>query len=315
VWFQPSLEKDIMHAALIIFTTIIVFLAVVYISVCCVVAHIMTRAKRTSPYRNTAWGKHEINRITFSPRASGSGSNRDNFLKLAGWFIPVESPQGAILLVHGKDCCRGEELNTNTYELVKAFGAEGFSTLLIDLRGHGESDFARMTYGLHESNDVLGALDWLKLKGFGASMGGACAIAAAAQEPSIGALVTDSTFSDFDDMMRRKFRKLSGMPTFFLPGALLIGCIVTRTNFRTNKPVNHVESFKGRPMMVIHSDADQFVPLDHAQALAKAGNAQLWVTRSDHHMASYRTDPSDYQRRVTLFFCKSIGVVQLREAA
>lgn len=310
-----------MQVAATIFASIAVLLFMVYASVCCVVAHVMTRAKRTSPYRNTAWDDHEVDRITFSPRASKF--NRDKSLKLAGWFIPAESAQGAILLVHGKDCCRGEELNTDTYALVKTFRDQGFSTLLIDLRGHGESDFARMTYGLHESNDVLGALDWLKSKGFppsrvglfGASMGGACAIAAAAQEPSIGALVTDSTFSDFDDMMRRKFRKLSGMPTIFLPGALLVGCLVTRSNFRTNKPVNNVHCFKGRPMLVIHSDADQFVPLDHAQALAKAGDAQLWVTRGDHHMASYRNDPVDYQRRVSLFFCKSLGVVRLREAA
>ena len=291
----------------------------VYISICVVIAHIMTRAKRVCPYRNLTWQSHQTDQVTFSPRLS----QRSEALQLAAWFIPVEAPQGVIVLVHGKDCCRGDELNTNTYELAKAFRTQGFSTLLIDLRGHGQSDSARMTYGLHECDDVLGAIDWLVERGysaeriglFGASMGGACAIAAAAKTPNIGAIVTDSTYSDFADMMRRKFRKLSGMPTLFLPGALAIGRLLLRADFRDNRPAQDALLLADRPMLVIHSDADQFVPLDHAQSLATAGNAQLWITRGDHHMASYRTDPEDYRRRVTQFFCQNMGAVELHSVA
>jgi uncharacterized protein len=290
-----------------------------YISICAVIAHIMTRAKRVSPYRNTAWENHQPDQITFSPRPSA----RRETIQLAAWFISVANPQGAIILVHGKDCCRGGELNTNTYDLARSFRANGFSTLLLDLRGHGQSDSARMTYGLHECDDVLGAIDWLVDKGyavgniglFGASMGGACAIAAAAQMPNIGALVTDSTYSDFQDMMTRKFRKLSGMPREFLPGTLAIVRLMLKADFRDIRPARNAKYLTERPMLVIHSDADQFVPVDHAQALATAGNAQLWIARGDHHMASYRSHPEEYRRRVTQFFCQHVGVVQLRAVA
>jgi uncharacterized protein len=288
-----------------------------YTSVCIVIAHKMTRAKRADPYRIAHWQDHSADRIAFSPRPI-SGRQRDRHLRLAAWYIPVPDAVGAVVLVHGKDCCRGEELNTDTYELVQSLRTRGFSTLLIDLRGHGESDASRMTYGLRERHDVLGAVDWLVGRGyasgkiglFGASMGGACALAAAAHELAVGALVTDSAFADFDDMMHRKFRKLTGLPNLFLPGALLVGRLVLRENLRLNKPVRDALHMVGRPVLVIHSDSDQFVPLDHAQAIAIASAAQLWVTKGPHHMASYRQDPSLYCGRVASFFSTALGGLQ-----
>jgi pimeloyl-ACP methyl ester carboxylesterase len=96
---------------------------------------------------------------------------------------------------------------------------------MIDLRGHGQSQSARMTYGVNEADDVLGAIDWLVQQGFqrqhiglfGASMGGASAIGAISQDllstqKSIGALVTDSTYADFNAVMTKKFKRLSGLP-------------------------------------------------------------------------------------------------------
>ncbi|HUG24197.1 alpha/beta fold hydrolase [Piscinibacter sp.] len=85
----------------------------------------------------------------------------------------------------------------------------GFSVLTIDLRGHGTSSPARLTYGARERHDVLGAVDWLRAQGhsriglLGASMGAATALMAAAHEPAISALVVDSPFADFAQMIER----------------------------------------------------------------------------------------------------------------
>jgi uncharacterized protein len=303
-----------MHSAIVGLGLLLVIAGCVYVAICVTVAHKMTRAKRSDPYRQVHWQEHCVDRIAFTPRPlPGHGNQRS--LQLAAWYLPVAKPVGAVILVHGKDCCRGEELNTDTYALVQSLRMRGFSTLLIDLRGHGESDGSRMTYGLRERHDVLGAIDWLVGRGytagkiglFGASMGGACALAAAAQELAVGALVTDSAFADFDDMMHRKFRKLTGLPNLFLPGALLVGRLVLRENLRLNKPVRDAVQLIGRPVLVIHSDSDQFVPLDHAQAIAIASAAQLWVTKGPHHMASYRQDPTLYCGRVSAFFSSALG--------
>ena len=55
----------------------------------------------------------------------------------------------------------------------------------LDFRGHGGSDDAPTTFGMHEIEDVAGALAWLGARGItrvalvGSSMGGITAIAAA----------------------------------------------------------------------------------------------------------------------------------------
>jgi uncharacterized protein len=277
-------------------------MAALYIATSAVIAHIMTRAQRKSPHDDPIWDAHKADRVSFTARGSD--------LVLAGWYLRAARADRAVVLVHGKDCCRGDELKTSTYDLVQSLVQSGLSVFMLDLRGHGESSSARMTYGLRERFDVLGAVDWLLERGYkpgsvgllGASMGGACAIAATRIEPAIGALITDSAYADFSDMMQRRFRRLSGMPNFFLPGALFMSRLFTGVRFERNRPAKDAESFGGLPMLVIHSDQDPFVPLDHAQQIATAANAGLWVTQGEHHISSYRRYPNEYKQRVGQFF-------------
>ncbi|TAG03417.1 MAG: alpha/beta hydrolase [Betaproteobacteria bacterium] len=294
---NPSVETW-----LIGLTSIVIVVATLYIATSGVIAHIMTRAQRKSPHDDPTWDAHKLDRVSFTSRGSD--------LALAGWYLRAARADRAVVLVHGKDCCRGDELKTSTYDLVQSLVQSGLSVFMLDLRGHGESSSARMTYGLRERFDVLGAVDWLLERGYkpgsvgllGASMGGACAIAATRIEPAIGALITDSAYADFSDMMQRRFRRLSGMPNVFLPGALFMSRLFTGVRFERNRPADDATAFAGLPMLVIHSDQDPFVPLDHAQQIATAAGAGLWVTQGEHHISSYRRYPNEYKQRVGQFF-------------
>jgi len=50
-----------------------------------------------------------------------------------------------VILVHGRDACRGDELRGSTEPLVQSLITRGLSVMMFDLRGHGESDHARLT--------------------------------------------------------------------------------------------------------------------------------------------------------------------------
>lgn len=99
-------------------------------------------------------------------------------LRLSGWFVAAKNdentPKPAIVLVHGWPWNRlgdsGETLLANisgglqvdllrlAYELQDA----GYHVLMFDLRNHGQSaSGGPVTFGLQESNDLLGALDFL----------------------------------------------------------------------------------------------------------------------------------------------------------
>lgn len=278
-----------------------------YFAVSAMVAHRFTRARRRDPLGNAEFAGAEPDRIRFSPRGE--------HLSLAGWYFARRPRSRAVVLVHGKDGCRGSELRSSTRLLVDRLAARGFSVLAIDLRGHGESGSARLTYGIDERRDVLGAIDWLLARGYapgrigvlGASMGGASAIGAAREESAIGALVTDSAYADFNEMMETRFRDLSGLPRLFLPGGRLVARALTGHRLGAECPLEHARSLRERlPLLVIHAQHDPFVPVEHAHRLASVSGGQIWVTEGERHLASFASNPDEYSRQVAEFFDRSL---------
>jgi fermentation-respiration switch protein FrsA (DUF1100 family) len=133
-------------------------------------------------------------------------------------------------------------------------------------------------------------------------MGASTALLAAAMEPGILAVVADSPFADFGLMIERQYRKQSRLPGFFLPGALLVGRLLTGVDLRALRPLDAAPQLAGRSVLVIHSDGDRFVPVEDGRRLALAMGAQCWTTPTRGHIGSYRALPSDYTERVLRFF-------------
>jgi uncharacterized protein len=235
---------------------------------------------------------------------------RGEELSVAAWHIPAARATRAVIIAHGVGGCRGREFTTHSLELVKHLISSGFAVLVIDLRGHGASGGARMTYGIRERREVLGAVDWLLAQGYaagaigvlGTSMGGVAAIGAAGEEPAIGALISDSACANFTAMISLHFRRLSKLPLFFLPGALLVGRLLIGENLARLRPAKLLQRIAGLPVLIIHAKDDRLVPVEHAQALAKAGGADLWVTESGRHLGSFAANQHAYIQRVIHFF-------------
>ena len=81
-------------------------------------------------------------------------------IALKGWWLPASEGRGAVIVAHGIDHTRQVMLPRTTF-LVRA----GYSVLLFDLRGHGESGGTVVSPGVLESRDILGALRYLRLRG------------------------------------------------------------------------------------------------------------------------------------------------------
>ncbi|MCU0646708.1 MAG: alpha/beta fold hydrolase [Gemmatimonadaceae bacterium] len=232
-------------------------------------------------------------------------------LDLAATLTPAPRAAGAVVLVHGRDAARGAELRGPTTHLVDALVTAGLHVLQLDLRGHGDSAHARMTYGLRERADVLGAVDYLVSLGverrsigvLGASMGAVAALEAAACDPAIGALVSDSAFADFDVLLERHFTRLTRMPRWLYPAAQVAARAFTGERLRQHCPLRTARAMQDRPVLVIHARHDPFVDVAHGVALADAARAELWITEARGHLGSYQLDVPRYVARVTDFFC------------
>jgi pimeloyl-ACP methyl ester carboxylesterase len=170
------------------------------------------------------------------PREVVSLTSRDG-TALAAWFIPGVRRE-AVLLLHGYGATKREMLHHAAF-----LNDGGYPVMLLDLRCCGESGGRAVTFGGREREDVAAAVAYLhgrpdvdgeRIGVLGLSLGGALALLAAAEFPSVRAVVAESSFANIRDVVRRNFRMATRLPSFpFAP--LTIWLVERRWGFRASQ--------------------------------------------------------------------------------
>lgn len=241
---------------------------------------------------------------------------RNDGLEIAGWYMPNEVSNSAVILVHGRHENMATAMEGTYPQFAASLHDAGFAVLMIDVRGHGWSTEARYDFGLKAKNDVLGAVDWLKAEGFspgnigalGISLGGGAVNYAAAEEPAIGVVVTDSTYSDLNPIIEAQWQNESGLPNFFLPGVFMMHQILFGFDLRDAVPIDSVREMPPRPVLVVHCRVDADVPIDQAEAMVQAiPNAEHWYIEDGCEHAQINTVmPDEYAAHIIPFFEKNL---------
>jgi alpha/beta superfamily hydrolase len=142
----------------------VILIGVFYAAICYIFAQLTLNPKRQPIEFTPADYGLEYENIEFQ--------SADN-LQIKGWFIPG-NPRKVLLVTHPMYCNRHGFLTRNKsvfmaantdIELVlamKAFNQAGYSILTFDFRNHGESENGISGVGIHEYQDVLGAVEYLK---------------------------------------------------------------------------------------------------------------------------------------------------------
>lgn len=235
-------------------------------------------------------------------------------LLLRGWFFPVSSDRAAIL-VHGKDGNRAD--SDHLQRVARILVRDGYSLLLFDLRGHGESEGERFSLGLHERKDVAAAVDHLVARGFpirrialfGESMGAGTVIQALALRPDVGAVVADSAYADGRTIVEDAGPSDTGLPGILTPGILLGAKLLVGLDADLVDPERIVRSQPNRAFLFIHCDGDGVVLPKHAERLRAAsanGATELWLARGCGHVGALARHPAEYERRLLAFLSAQI---------
>jgi fermentation-respiration switch protein FrsA (DUF1100 family) len=224
-----------------------------------------------------------LNALLFAPRAELVRTPADAGLRheelavdtedgerLHGWWMPApRRPALAhVLFLHGNAGNIGNRV-VDAQLLVE----EGFDVLLVDYRGYGRSTGRPTEAGtLRDARAALRVLrgrsgvDPARIVYHGESLGGAVAIALALESPPAG-LVVRSTFADIPTLARLHYRLI---PRFLVPDAY--------------PSVRRIATLRC-PVLIIHGDRDQLVPLEHGRLLyaAAAGPKRLEVIEGVGH--------------------------------
>ena len=243
--------------------------------------------------------------------------SRKGDVTLEGWYLPSMSCGPSVIVVHGISSNRsGGEATEMAAELVKAC----FNVLLFDLRAHGSSGGDRLTGGIDEAQDVLGAYDYLRSRGIrqrdivvlGRSMGAGASVLAAAAEPEIGALVLDGTYADVTDLVAFEVARKTPVPEWaapvFIPGASLLADMLYGVDMGLLVPERSVGDID-YPILVIHGEADTRIPTEHGIRVHKAAHpgSELWITPDTDHGDSFTNFPEEYVDRLVSYFTSRTG--------
>ncbi|MGH2451987.1 MAG: alpha/beta hydrolase [Candidatus Limnocylindria bacterium] len=232
-------------------------------------------------------------------------------LRLEGWWFPAAGDR-AVVLVHGKDANRISS-SWDPARISRSFIARGYSVLVFDLRGHGESEGLRWALGLHEPKDILAAVDLAAQKAgidrtrvavIGESMGAGSALMTVAADPGIGPVVTDSAYADAEVIIGEIAPAFTGLPTWFNPGILFVAKAFFDLDASLIKPIDVVRAHPERAFLFIHCANDTTVYPHHAEDLRAASAhaaSDLWIADGCGHVRAFQTHPDEWESRVFAF--------------
>lgn len=277
--------------------------------------------------------------ITISPADYGLSyqsvtfKSRDDNITLRGWFIPgirsggVLTTERTIIVVPG-----GQQNRTDIYGGALSVSVDlarnGYAVLVYDPRGTGDSQVAPFSMGCFEQRDVLGAVDFLRagvlpypnlghpsiIGVWGISTGATSALLAAAQEPALRAVVSDTAATNVVPLLQQQVLERSGLPAFVMPGAFAAARVLYGIDYYAVRPVDVVARLAPRPVFFIHGDHDPWLPVSNLTSLVKAAESapnahvQSWIVPGVvDHAQTFHTMPVEYMDRVLAFFAASLG--------
>jgi dipeptidyl aminopeptidase/acylaminoacyl peptidase len=198
-------------------------------------------------------------------------------ITIASWLIePQRAPaRGTIVLLHG---VRQDRRSLSA--LGAALSDAGYRSLLVDLRGHGESSGRYLTYGSVDPGDISAVLDDVAARGhalgrvgaFGFSYGAAVALDLGARDERVCAVVAAAPFASLREVLvdyRKKYlpAALNALPERWFESALQAAARLAAFDLQAASPLHWVQQSRARQLL-IHGTADTQVPLRHSVALS-----------------------------------------------
>lgn len=230
-------------------------------------------------------------------------------LTLRGWFVPAAKDRAAVL-VHGKDTNR--LAGDHALRVARWLREAGYSLLLFDMRGHGESEGDRFSLGQHERKDVAAAVDLLVGFGFppgrivlvGESMGAGVAIQAVAVRPDVAAVVADSAYADGPAIVGEAGPGETGLPDWYTAAIVTAAKVLFGLDASAVDPAAVVRANPQVPFLFIHCEGDTLIDPHHARDLRAASanpDSRLWMAGDCGHVGASSRHSDEYRSQLITF--------------
>lgn len=233
-------------------------------------------------------------------------------VRLHGWWIPAEDAVGTIIQCAGQNGSMDADLPA-----AKALHEAGFNVMMFNWRAHGKSGGEAVTFGWDETNDLLGALDYLEQQRqitrvgvLGFSMGAITAIRAATQSDRVACIVADGAIGKLETtlvawLQAKHVPILIARPFVWL--LLLFGSLQTGAPLHRVNGIQWTQSLQNCPVLFIHGADDNLVPITELQEMVANTESELWIAPGSNHREANLRHPEEYWHRVHSWFSQYLS--------
>lgn len=196
--------------------------------------------------------------------------NTADNLKIRGYkiFTKQRESKGTVILLHGIRAYKEHFL-----PICKLLTNKGYDCIIVDLRGHGESDGKYCTFGYYEKYDIISVIDEIikdqKLNNnigiWGQSLGAAISLQTMAIDKRIKFGIIESTFADLDVVSKAYISRL-----LKIDNSTLSNYLINRSNtigkFTSSKikPKDSARKIT-QPILLVHGTKDERINIKHAR--------------------------------------------------
>jgi len=258
----------------------------------------------TAPTHRTVKPKGEIAK---RPVEQVSITTEDG-IALSAWYVPNDSGN-AVVTLSGITADRDQLTST-----AETYINWGFSALLPDLRGTGESGGDLVSIGYHERRDLVACVRWLREKGLktigahGFSLGAATVCFAMKDLPDLGFAVIESSYDTMQSATEHRLEMVH-MPHFIgWPFGFFLGRRIG-ADFADIAPVKYVPYCKC-PALITSGDSEGVLtPADTAALYDNCGasHKQMHVYKDGHHEPSISAFPEESRTVLRQFLTEEVG--------
>jgi len=202
-----------------------------------------------------------------------------------------------VLVLHGIRDSRASMLGW-----ASLLGGAGFRAVLVDLRGHGRSTGATLSYGVFDARDLTRVLDDLEARGLrvghvgalGVSYGAATAIEWAGADPRVERVVAIAPFASLAEVVPG-YAPVS-LPELFVRRSIALAGTMGGYDPALASPRDAITHTRA-PVLLFHGVQDDRIPYWHSREIAAAAPDHAEVVLVDGANHDTVGEDPDLRRR------------------
>jgi dienelactone hydrolase len=234
----------------------------------------------------------------------------DDGVRLAAWYVPSTNG-AAVVLLAGAGGVRSDEIDH-----AAVLARHGYGVLLVDVRGHGDSDGDAMLWGWHGAADVRAAVDHLaarpelaggRIAAMGMSMGAEEAINAIGADARVHAVVAEGASGQGPADEGTDQSGIGGWVARYIDWTTTRAADLMTSAHRPPRLQDSIAQAAPRPVMII-AGGEEPVEIDagHQFQATAPDSVELWIVPGAGHTKGLETVPVEWEQQVIGFLDRAL---------